>query len=86
MHELNLHKIRPEKSDQAIGPELQVTFIRCQSLESQFVLVRNSLPYHFISSCFDVKFHYFRCNDGIFMDCKHILFYDSFFDQYICHL
>jgi hypothetical protein len=26
MHELNMHKIRPEKSDQAIGPELQVTF------------------------------------------------------------
>jgi hypothetical protein len=25
MHELNMHKIRPEKSDQAIGPELQVT-------------------------------------------------------------
>jgi hypothetical protein len=25
MHELNIHKIRPEKSDQAIGPELQVT-------------------------------------------------------------
>jgi len=24
-HELNMHKIRPEKSDQAIGPELQVT-------------------------------------------------------------
>jgi len=23
MHELNIHKIRPEKSDQAIGPELQ---------------------------------------------------------------
>jgi len=27
MHELNMHKIRPEKSDQAIGPELQVTSI-----------------------------------------------------------
>ena len=26
MHELNKHKIRPEKSNQAIGPELQVTF------------------------------------------------------------
>jgi len=25
MHELNMHKIRPEKSDQAFGPELQVT-------------------------------------------------------------
>jgi len=25
MHELNMHKIRPEKSDQPIGPELQVT-------------------------------------------------------------
>ncbi len=25
MHELKIHKIRPEKSDQAIGPELQVT-------------------------------------------------------------
>jgi len=25
MHELNIHKIRPEKTDQAIGPELQVT-------------------------------------------------------------
>ena len=25
MHELNIHKIRPEKSNQAIGPELQVT-------------------------------------------------------------
>jgi len=25
MHELNIHKIRPEKSEQAIGPELQVT-------------------------------------------------------------
>jgi hypothetical protein len=25
MHELNIHKIRPDKSDQAIGPELQVT-------------------------------------------------------------
>jgi len=23
--ELNMHKLRPEKSDQAIGPELQVT-------------------------------------------------------------
>jgi hypothetical protein len=27
MHELNIHKIRPEKSDQAIGPELQVTIL-----------------------------------------------------------
>jgi hypothetical protein len=27
MHELNMYKIRPEKSDQAIGPELQVTVI-----------------------------------------------------------
>jgi len=25
MHELNIHKIRPVKSNQAIGPELQVT-------------------------------------------------------------
>jgi hypothetical protein len=25
MHQLKIHKIRPEKSDQAIGPELQVT-------------------------------------------------------------
>jgi hypothetical protein len=27
MHELNIHKIRPEKSDQAIEPELQVTVL-----------------------------------------------------------
>jgi len=34
MHELNIHKIRPEKSDKAIGPELQVTSLGLEN--SQF--------------------------------------------------
>jgi hypothetical protein len=43
-----MHKIRPEKSDQAIGPELQVTFF----FASQYMTMTNQIKKFYLG-----KFH-----------------------------